>query len=66
MFSKQPLFCCICGEKFEASLIDSWHSFEKAVCGEKCFYEKRRRESLSILNQVFTLYEKKHSSMDKK
>lgn len=50
MFSKQKLFCCICGITFEAAVQESWHKFEHGVCSEKCFKIKKQMEYKSIMN----------------
>lgn len=49
-FSKQELFCSICGTKYLADVSAVWQGFKFAVCGEVCFNEKKYRETLSILN----------------
>jgi hypothetical protein len=53
MFSKQNLICCICGGELRCDIGDSWHAFEKAVCGSKCFYEKEWRGYLSLMNKPY-------------
>ena len=57
MFSKQDLFCCICGIKFQASVATTWHGFDKAVCGQSCFDEKEWRRVLSSLGKPYRPHE---------
>lgn len=53
MFSKQDLFCSICGIKFMADVCAAWNGFKYAVCSEQCFYEKKYRETLSTINKPY-------------
>jgi len=48
LFSEQDLICCICGTPYKANVNRTWHGFDEAVCGSKCYYEKDWRRVLSI------------------
>ena len=55
LYSLQDLVCCICGTPYRATVNTAWHGFDKAVCGQKCFYEKQWRRTLSMLGKDYYL-----------
>jgi len=45
IFSKQPIFCCVCGKK---------HSTDGIVCSTDCYIELEWRKALSILGEEYS------------
>jgi hypothetical protein len=53
LYSEMPLFCCICGVTYAATVNRTWHGFDQAVCGAACYYEKEWRKTLSTLGKAY-------------
>lgn len=62
LYSEQDLICCICGVKYKATVNRTWHGFDQATCGSKCFYEKQWRETLSIMGKEYYPDPRKYDS----
>ncbi len=56
LYSKQKLFCCVCGKEWEASAGYCEGNFDQGTCSKHCFREKEWRKTLSILGHEY--YEK--------
>jgi len=51
LFTKQPMFCCICGINFKYD----FNYRGVPVCCVECWDEYQRRKSLSILGKEYYL-----------